>query len=443
METDSSSGVHLHLSKDVAHKLRERFKEPRERGKKSDDTSIAINTTHLPVLRINLRRLTGYTPENDGHRRELVQSLETALFDGDSQDERLCELLQTGCALHSDTHHDSNGEKEDDDDWITLSYPDSIGQLSTRHMWRTLCQTGMNTPSPVTRIWRHLRDCHRPLLWKYAIRQELQLLVDQAEQTRRLMEWKGGRRQAELDRLYLVRETLHHQYETLQTERTSLEEERERRVTEEMASGGIAAFFIGKEESEDEDEYCYERYKPSDLGDDEQSTGSSATATEGKEDDLDRGADSEQPDTEINLDTENELRETYTTEALKKLIARTDALEKRLEKVDELLESLQDEEWADEEERSEDSAGSEGETSKQPSVLHHILAMILGALDFQPADPSQHMQRLEREHLSIINGWKQYFGELPPPLPSKRTIVAAERERLGIEDNEGDEWDVN
>ena len=62
------------------------------------------------------------------------------------------------------------------------------------------------------------------------------------------------------------------------------------------------------------------------------------------------------------------------------------------------------------------------------------------------------------EHDAIIQGWKEYFGRLPPAVnadsdrkksgadeskaPTKQT-PQEQRRALGIVDNDNEEWDVN
>ncbi|KAL3823539.1 hypothetical protein ACHAXA_002880 [Cyclostephanos tholiformis] len=114
-------------------------------------------------------------------------------------------------------------------------------------------------------------------------------------------------------------------------------------------------------------------------------------------------------------------------------------LEERLQNVDELLESLQEEEWADDED-GDDQEDSEGGNERvddefihsqatefpslvNPTLLDHILAMILGALpedlrclSLQKAKNtnSDHYRYLKEEHESIAKEWIRIFGRLPP-----------------------------
>jgi len=172
---------------------------------------------------------------------------------------------------------------------------------------------------------------------------------------------------------------------------------------------------------------------------------------------------------------ENAVRESCTTHHLRLAMTVTQALQGKLQQADDLLESLQEEQWADEEEAEEQDPEflsqeqSNMEQQHQVSVLDQVLAMILGACP-PPEGTSleDHVQFLEREHRTILEKWEQHFGRLPPPLPSPKNTAesagggdwdtAADtalsivnplpdatpqdmRQSLGIEENENDNWD--
>jgi hypothetical protein len=138
--------------------------------------------------------------------------------------------------------------------------------------------------------------------------------------------------------------------------------------------------------------------------------------------------------------------------------------EERLRNVDELLESLQEEEWADDEEGDveDDDEGDYGrgdedfkDGGEMPSIdpprpatfsslLDQILAMILGALPkeicrtLQEANSTDadHYRYIKEEHESIIKEWIEIFGCLPPlprlkPLPEKETNA----ENISVDEN--------
>ena len=140
-------------------------------------------------------------------------------------------------------------------------------------------------------------------------------------------------------------------------------------------------------------------------------------------------------------------------------------LEERLKNIDDLLESLQEEEWADDEEgdddyddegdyrRGDEDFKDRGEMlSIDPpravifsSLLDQILAMVLGALpkeircsSLQEPDntDADHYMYIKEEHESIVKEWIEIFGRLPPlpplkPLPEKETNTA----KISVEDN--------
>ncbi|VEU44231.1 unnamed protein product [Pseudo-nitzschia multistriata] len=120
-----------------------------------------------------------------------------------------------------------------------------------------------------------------------------------------------------------------------------------------------------------------------------------------------------------NIETRHTTRELVLAQTL------LEALEKKVADVEALLESLQDEVWAAEEkaeQEAEEAAtnGVSGEESSEGesglSLLDRILAMILGALPMEPGskDRERHFRYVREEHRFIVDGWKNYFGRLPP-----------------------------
>jgi hypothetical protein len=174
---------------------------------------------------------------------------------------------------------------------------------------------------------------------------------------------------------------------------------------------------------------------------------------------------------------EKHMREKCTTQELKMAVAVVHSLEGRMEEVEALLESLQDEEWVDEEEGVDsltpEQRMAEGATGQQPkkddlTLLDQILAMILGATLPPSGDIpiESHVQKLQDEHVAIVLTWKDHFGRLPPlatspaaasfgdtsesemiqkvpieqeEIPGERT--EAMRQIFGIVDNEIDDWE--
>jgi hypothetical protein len=160
---------------------------------------------------------------------------------------------------------------------------------------------------------------------------------------------------------------------------------------------------------------------------------------------------------------EERVREAYTTQDLRMAQAVVKSLQERLQQVEDLLESLQEEEWADEEEKED--VEEEGPSSKlpasssqtEPSLLDQILAMIFVATPASDGiSQEEHFRRLGEEHLTILRQWKEHFGRLPPLLlppqqtpsankASQNAVVETKppvtRESLGIVNNEDDDWE--
>jgi hypothetical protein len=99
------------------------------------------------------------------------------------------------------------------------------------------------------------------------------------------------------------------------------------------------------------------------------------------------------------------------------------AWNQRLAKIDALIESMQDDQWAEEEEQEEwantTNFDAEEADADHLSLLDQILAMIMGKLT-PPSNSSddimeEHVQKIFTMHHTIVREWKDYFGRLPPP----------------------------
>ena len=116
------------------------------------------------------------------------------------------------------------------------------------------------------------------------------------------------------------------------------------------------------------------------------------------------------------------IRDMCTNQEYRMAQAVVKSLELRLQQVDDLLESLQEEEWADEEEgeQQEEQMFDDSPLPNECSVLDRILAMILGTLPTPPdTTPENHYCCIKTTHTSLVNQWESYFGRLPP-MPSSR-----------------------
>ena len=121
--------------------------------------------------------------------------------------------------------------------------------------------------------------------------------------------------------------------------------------------------------------------------------------------------------------------------------ANVKSLVSQLEKVDELLETLQEEVWADEEEKQVNDHENKFNHSKkethQFSLLDQILAMVLLTLpniDNLPQDAF--LRYKQTKHDEIIKGWVSQFGFLPTAIASEETKdLNAERLEHSDEEN--------
>jgi hypothetical protein len=130
------------------------------------------------------------------------------------------------------------------------------------------------------------------------------------------------------------------------------------------------------------------------------------------------------------------------TPELKMALAVVKSLEERMQQVDDLLESLQEEEWTDEEngifwQTRAESTASENRVSSSSSsmpdappttakmatelsLLDGVLAMILGSLPRSTEiSTAEHYKFIHKEHQEIVSEWKKYFGRLPSPSPRR------------------------
>ena len=115
---------------------------------------------------------------------------------------------------------------------------------------------------------------------------------------------------------------------------------------------------------------------------------------------------------------EERMRDACMTDELKVAQAFVSSLEDRIAKADELIETLQEEEWEDEENGTDQSMlVAEEQDIDKASLLDQILAMILGStppgLD---TDMESHVKFMFQEHKEIVSDWRTTFGRLPPPV---------------------------
>lgn len=403
--------------------------------------------------------------------------------------------------------------------------------ISTARLWKRLLSrwtppnAAVNESACcVNRILLHLQDCHRSLLWKHDMHCEIIRLAQQEEASRRaraqkrvVAQWKQ-QRSAKLEELYTVRETVMHSLKMSEHRLDALTKQRDAAVKEELAKFDDAdlqesAFAFAEEGQlqedikslfgiKDEEDTNYTQVDPyRALNDDVHDESSIDDGEEGNDEGVvnnppkklndtitaPRGAFGEASDEQWLNDTvsqeyvtrataakalEKRIEEQCTTPDLLKATAAVKAMTDRLQGVDDLLESMQDEEWADEEEAGTrgkpchtdvDQSDEQLDDTSSFSLLDQILAMILGASrpPCTQQDDRSHIQFLEFEHLEIKEQWKDYFGRLPPsheaPTQREQKVVLPDslkatlkisltgqeaRDALGIVDNDDDsDWD--
>jgi hypothetical protein len=362
-------GLALHLSSDATGSLRQKLELERssvpsrsrllqgveQEGRHCEANSYQEDESEtrvsLPVLLLDAKRLSGYLPADENQANIMVQSLRTALF-GESgvsayKEDRILDLFATKKARHGI----ASGKWLET--FLEIPYPDYLrANLKTRLVWEEL-QDSHDIPV-VDQILRHLASCHQPLLWKYDMKSEILRIVDQELAFRELQSWKR-RRAAELEQLYMVRETIAHRAEMEQALEESLLKERDKAMVETMKErSGLTSFDLHSTvfsfpdadnqimgfTADDDDHYFGKN--------EEESDGDEESWSQGRGD-L-RLALNERIHTEqLRKATmvENSVREECTTTALRVSMAKVSALKKKLEEVDLLLESIQDEEWAE------------------------------------------------------------------------------------------------
>lgn len=456
-----------------------------------------------PIVVVNLERLCGYMPKK-GTERDAVKDQVYEVFSNDDEfEERIIELFEMNMARHADT---SNSFTVDELGEIAVYYPEFLYSndgraLSTQRLWKKLNQN--HKIEVVQRILCHLRNCDKSLVWKSDMQDELFSLTDrelEAKQNLELDQWRSEGRKQQLDKLYQVRETFSYRLEMAQIHLDELEDLREKQVQQKCC--GLQALdlqsqlfavdekvdataLLGMQERimlEDE-QFDHNNSDCSEAGDSSRESrckdGSNSDCSEvGDISEESSGKDGghdikENQVTEAQqllvtseereekekigkaLKEEETIREQLTSEDLRMAYAAVSSLQDRMEQVDDLLESLQDEEWADEEEGFVPSTTPEINCSKeQMTLLDQILAMILGSLSQVDGSVSDEgfFVWIRQEHQEIVESWSKFFGRLPlstsSPVQEDRretekqeTLAPSElRAVLGINDVDVD-WD--
>ncbi|GAX11132.1 hypothetical protein FisN_9Hh224 [Fistulifera solaris] len=414
-----------------------------------DDDDFSLPST-MPAIRIDWENVLGYIPSPDEDLSPVVEALW-------SSDDALEKLLQTRVARHT-----LRGAE-------CVDYPHFLlieNQLiATARIWKAVVQR--HDIPVVEHLLQHLRQCHRTLAWKYAMQNEIRALAASEISHQKMQEWKRNRPQ-QLQELYAMRETMNEIYEDSRQKVEALEDERRRRAQFEYRkqsnnNDDLLDLFSQDDESLYPDDYLGDEYS---VKDDSSSEASQQSWLD-EEDDVPAAeqvateesvaavtsdlvadtcppVDDNEPTDDVleNHPTSNQQRTLeeylaqFTTTELRKAQAAFTVLGQKLKNIDELLETLQDEEWAAEEEGDEIEDVSPD--TNEFGLLDQILAMILGATDLAP-------QEVFREHADIVQDWKAYFGRLPPSAESKPAAPQKDptewKQTLGIVDNFETDWD--
>ena len=492
-------------------------------------SSSSSRPVSMPVVVVDLERLVGYPPSTPEEKASLANEIRGALFASDDEDgeeeegvsrcfnERVQELFQTGIAQHAEDTTCA---------WATttlrytvVEYPEYYWYINiandtvlwvTAKEWKGLYER--HDVAVVSRLCDHLRNCSRTLGWKREMQQQVWNMAEHEQdrlQESLLHEWRVKGRSKRLDKLYLVRETFQHRLERTEQQ---LEEQLQDYDNEQarydpgikasdlslysvfhhmedpvgpMEKNSILRIQGGDNEAEVIEERTREEQEAEeDTVDDDSDLEHVGTMEPEQSGETTRASQPKSEGDKAGSQTHQELehqgrafRESETERQKPPEIRRTQALvqslEKRLKQIDDLLESLQEEEWADEEEgyTARKDASQDGKDDEGASVLHSILAMVLGSLPRGlESDEAAHLKYIFKEHEEIARGWKEYFGRLPQSLPlrsdnsgatlASNSLPAGEQTKLtmdsesgitspadlrmslGFVDNENDNWDA-
>ena len=510
-----------------------------------DDVPLDPPPSSMPMVLVDLEMLTGVVPYDEEEKEEIVLQLLEMLMgsmpeedDNNDQerednapqlphditkgdglsldfDERVVELFECGVARHVDSMMpaaiacadeekkaanaatDSNGKAVYP--FALIPYPEFLSSevsptsRSTIRLWKLLNNTH---ESPLlTRLFTHLRNTSRSLIWKADMYHELCSLARQEykaqiqrKQKMEYNEWKETVRHERLEKLYDVRETFQLRVDVARRKHESFVEERELRVERELKRRGLYQYRITsrqytEDNAKDGDEYYdedgwggavnEEEIFGDEMGDIDESShdqgdewsplglkivintpeDSLKEVRKAKEelqnsrnlkqlepithsDNQNRKSEKSQrlKDQTSSSSTNNSFFEKKAAAIRKSLKTNEERiaeavlanLEGKLQNVDDLLETLQEEEWADEEDDENNQLSLDCDEGKgvgeemgeaEMTLLDQILAMILGALPKESSgatDEKEHFAFVKNEHASIISSWKETFGRLPP-----------------------------
>ncbi|GAX26924.1 hypothetical protein FisN_9Lh224 [Fistulifera solaris] len=436
---------------------------PNHHNDDDDDDDFSLPST-MPAVRMDWENVLGYIPSPE----EDLSPVAEALW---SSNDALEKLLNAGVARH--TVSGATVERR----FGCVEYPHFLlieDQLvSTARIWKAIVQR--HDIPVVEHLLQHLRHCHRTLPWKYAMQSEIRSLAASETSYQKMQEWKRKRPQ-QLQELYAMRETMEEIYQDSRQKVEALDDERRRRAQFEYRkqsnNDDLLDLFPRDDESSDimyPDDYLGDEYNVKDVSSSEASqqswvdeedevpvaeqvateesvavvTSDVASHTSPQAEDHHQRKEAWTNSTSNQQRTLEDYLALFTTTELRRAQAASTVLREKLKNIDELLETLQDEEWAAEEEEEDEEEGEVEDVTPDVNefgLLDQILAMILGATDL-----SSH--EVFREHADIVQDWKAYFGRLPPSSVDSNKKTAPHKDptewkqTLGIVDNFETDWD--
>jgi hypothetical protein len=279
---NSSMGLTMSLSPEMAAQLRQQ--EERIQAQVEAPVEVAATKKNdddddmVPLISIDLEQLIGYRPQDseelDSIKSQLLTAMwtrykETTTSDGETEthqqlqvpppdfDTQALELLETGVArviIVGSTGGSTRTSDDKDDNTMRIRYPPSVQspttgeRISTARLWQHIVRPP-NSELPVCqRLWKFLPTCSLSLFWKRDMASELARLIQEEQVRLDYQQWTESTRQAKLDNLYSIRETIVHQVEVTKAKVDALEEARETQVQEAMQThhrrreGGLEAF---------------------------------------------------------------------------------------------------------------------------------------------------------------------------------------------------------
>jgi hypothetical protein len=208
--------------------------------------------------------------ERDSTRTSSIKKYPRVPPDFDSQIQELLDAQIARCGRPSITETDVTADAADASnlEYLILSYPPKIRNplaalstdninslLDTAQAWKEIHQLAkvyLPLPPPsledidrgrpantsptafLQQLTKHLLNTSRTLTWKYAMANELKSVLKQELMWKQHQQWTARERQAKLDNLYGVRETLVHQTELAKQDLQRLYQIRDKKVSHEL-----------------------------------------------------------------------------------------------------------------------------------------------------------------------------------------------------------------